>query len=116
MSLPLYMDQHVPAAVTRGLRQRGVDVLTAQEDGASTWDDERLLQRATDLGRVLFSQDRDHLALADLWGRTGREFAGLAYAPQTRVSVGEAARDLELIAKVYDPDDMRNRVEHLPYP
>jgi hypothetical protein len=28
-----YMDQHVPAAVTRGLRERDVDVLTAQEAG-----------------------------------------------------------------------------------
>jgi hypothetical protein len=36
---------------------RSVDVLTAQEDGASELDKDRLLQRATDLGRVLVSQD-----------------------------------------------------------
>jgi hypothetical protein len=36
---------------------RSVDVLTAQEDGASELDNDRLLQRATDLGRVLVSQD-----------------------------------------------------------
>jgi hypothetical protein len=35
MSLALYMDQHVPRAITVGLRLRGVDVLTAFEDGAS---------------------------------------------------------------------------------
>ena len=33
MSLALYMDVHVPAAITRGLRRRSVEVLTAQEDG-----------------------------------------------------------------------------------
>jgi hypothetical protein len=33
--LRLYMDVHVPIAVTYGLRLRGVDVLTAQEDGAA---------------------------------------------------------------------------------
>jgi hypothetical protein len=27
------MDHHIPAAVTAGLRQRRVDVLTAEEDG-----------------------------------------------------------------------------------
>jgi hypothetical protein len=36
MSLALYMDHHVPRAITIGLRLRGVDVLTAYEDGAST--------------------------------------------------------------------------------
>jgi len=32
MSVGLYMDEHVPRAITEGLRLRGVDVLTAQED------------------------------------------------------------------------------------
>ena len=32
-----YMDVHVPAAITQGLRLRGVDALTAQEDGTSEW-------------------------------------------------------------------------------
>ena len=36
MSLALYMDVHVPAAITRGLRRRSVEVLTAQEDGTAT--------------------------------------------------------------------------------
>jgi len=34
MAVGLYMDVHVRRAVTVGLRLRGVDVLTAQEDGA----------------------------------------------------------------------------------
>ena len=32
MSVALYMDEHVHRAITVGLRLRGVDVLTAQED------------------------------------------------------------------------------------
>ena len=35
MSVALYMDVHVPLPITSALRLRGVDVLTAQEDGAS---------------------------------------------------------------------------------
>lgn len=31
--LAVYMDQQVPAAITGGLRERGIDVLTAFEDG-----------------------------------------------------------------------------------
>ena len=39
MPLALYMDQHVPRAITTGLRLRNVDVLTAFEDGFSDVDD-----------------------------------------------------------------------------
>ena len=35
MSVGLYRDVHVPAAITRGLLLRGVDVLTAQLDGTT---------------------------------------------------------------------------------
>lgn len=46
------MDVHVPCAVTTALRMRMIDVLTAQEDGATQLDG-RLLQRASELGRIL---------------------------------------------------------------
>ncbi len=55
------MDVHIRRAVTSALRLRSVDVLTAQEDGAAELDDYRLLERATELGRVLVSQDDDLL-------------------------------------------------------
>lgn len=113
--MPLYMDQHVRAEITAGLRQRGIDVLTAFEDGADDWEDEHLFERATLLGRVLFSQDRDLLALARHWLQTGREFSGLAYAHQRKISIGQAIDDLELIAVALDPQDMRNVVVYLPF-
>jgi hypothetical protein len=42
-----------------GSGRRGVDVLTAQEDGSATLDDPPLLDRVTQLERVIFSQDED---------------------------------------------------------
>jgi hypothetical protein len=59
MPLTLYMDVHVPIVVTESLRRKGLDVLTSQDDGTATLDDETLLARASELGRVLFSQDQD---------------------------------------------------------
>jgi hypothetical protein len=35
--IKFFMDEHVPLAVTRGLRRRGVDVLTAKEHPSATW-------------------------------------------------------------------------------
>ena len=36
MTIGLYMDHHVKAAVTDGLRRRGVDVITCAEDDTDT--------------------------------------------------------------------------------
>jgi hypothetical protein len=109
------MDHHVPAAITAGLRQRGVDVRTVEEDGSNALDDNALLERSTTLGRILFTQDHDLLAITHQWITDGREFAGIDYAHQLTISIGQAVRDLELLAKALDPEDMRNCIEYLPY-
>lgn len=74
MPLILYMDVHVPIVVTESLRRKGLDVLTSQDDGTATLDDETLLARANEMGRVLFSQDQDFLRIAAEWQRAGRTF------------------------------------------
>lgn len=114
MSLSFYLDHHVPMAIAAGLRQRQIDVLTAQDDGRADWDDDRLLERALELSRVVFTQDRDFLVLAADWQRQDREFAGMVYCHQLRVTIGGAVHDLALIATLISLDDMRNRVEFLP--
>jgi len=114
MSVALYMDEHVHRAITVGLRLRGVDVLTAQENGRRNTPDAVLLDRAAELGRVMFSQDEDLLAEAKHRQDEGIRFAGVIYAHQLRVTIGTCVRDLELIARVADPQDLANRVEYLP--
>jgi rRNA-processing protein FCF1 len=108
------MDAHVDAAITRGLRARGVQVLTAQEDGSDRLADPALLDRATALGYALFTQDEDLLAEAARRQRAGETFAGVIYGRQRKALIGRYIDDLELLAKVFDPPDMLNRVEYLP--
>lgn len=114
MTTSLYMDVHVRRAVTNGLRLRVVDVLTAQEDGASRLPDPELLDRATELGRILFTQDDDLLREAHFRQETGVAFSGVVYGHQLNVTIGQCIEDLELIAKVGEPEDFANRVEFLP--
>ena len=114
MSVSLYMDVHVRAEITRGLRARGVDVRTAQEDGAHRLEDAALLDRAAALGRLIFSQDEDFLAEATGRQREGVPFAGVVYAHQLRVTLGQCIADLELIAKASDPADVADHVIYLP--
>jgi predicted nuclease of predicted toxin-antitoxin system len=51
------MDVHVPQAITDQLRRRGVNVITAIEDGSAELPDNELLERTSTLGRVIFTQD-----------------------------------------------------------
>lgn len=115
MTIKLYMDVHVPKAITVGLRLRGVDVLTAQEDGAARMPDPELLDRATHLGRVLFSQDDDLLREANRRQAGGESFAGVVYAHQLKVTIGGCISDLALIAEAGELEDLANAVEFLPF-
>lgn len=85
------MDENVHGAITTGLRLRGVDVLTVQEDGYSGIADPIILDRATTIERVIFTQDSDFLIEAI-------EFIG----------IGDCIRDLELIAKLGKSEEFIN--------
>ena len=114
MSVALYMDVHVDRAVTDGLRRRGVDVITAQEDGMRRAPDPVLLDRAMSLSRVIFTQDKDFLSEAHRGQLAGEPFAGVAYAQQQVVSIGTCVNDLEILTGVFDPVDMANHIVYLP--
>lgn len=114
MSVKLYMDVHVPAAVTRGLLLRGVDALTSQLDGTTRLSDTDLLDRATELGRVLFSQDADLLAEAVQRQRNGKFFGGVIYAHQLGITIGQAIQDLQILTETGISNDFVNRIEYLP--
>ncbi|HEV7377748.1 MAG TPA: DUF5615 family PIN-like protein [Pyrinomonadaceae bacterium] len=114
MSVKLYMDVHVRRAVSTGLRLRGVDILTAQEDRAGEIDDSRLLDRATELGRILFTQDDDLLKEAARRQEIGERFAGVIYGHQLNVTVGQCIEDLELITQATKSEEWANQVIYLP--
>jgi len=105
-AVKFYTDEHVARAIVRGLRARGVDVMTAAEAGLSGAADSEHLQRAWSESRVTLTQDHDFLRLH----AEGIEHAGIAYAPQ-HSSIGEIIRWLMLIFQVLNADEMRGRVE-----
>jgi len=114
MALKQYMDHHVPRAITIGLRMRNIDVITAHEDAASSLSDSALLDRAGELGRVLFTQDDDLVVEAVRRQRDALPFSGVIFVHQLRTSIGRCIQDLELITRAGEAKDMANRIEFLP--
>ena len=108
------MDEHVSRAVTVGVRRRGLDVLTVQEDGRTGASDEQVLDRATELGRVLFTQDDDLLAAASTRQKSEVPFCGVIYGHQLTLTIGEAVDDLELVAKAATAAELESQVLFLP--
>jgi predicted nuclease of predicted toxin-antitoxin system len=106
--IAFYLDEHVPRAVTGGLRRRGVDALTAQEAGLQGANDEEHLAFALREGRVTFTQDADFLRLH----AAGRSHPGIVYVPQ-QAPIGAIVRGLMLIYEVLSPEDMTGHVEFL---
>jgi hypothetical protein len=108
------MDHHVHGEITLALRRRNIDVLIALEDGHHDVDDSILLNRATELRRILFSQDRDLLACASASQIASHHFAGLIYAHQLSLTIGQIITDLELICLACEPTELANQVIYLP--
>lgn len=109
------MDHNVPRAITAGLRRRGIDVLSAYEDGAHELEDAALLDRAQELDRVLFSRDDDLIREATRRQREGIAFGGVIYAHQREVSIGHCTLDLHLIAEASEPEELRDLIIFLPF-
>lgn len=114
MAVRLYMDVHIPMAITRQLRLRGVDVVTATEERTNELDDNMLLELASAQGRVIFTHDIRFKAMAENWQRANNPFAGLIYGHAEGASLGQYVRDLELLAKACEQSEMANTVIHLP--
>jgi len=108
------MDEHVPKAITIGLRLRGIDVLTVQEDNFLSKSDSELLDKAGYLKRTVFSHDDDLLVEATKRQRAGQIFYGVIYAHHLKVSIGTCIKDIEILSKFGDLEEIKNQVIFLP--
>jgi hypothetical protein len=115
MAISLYMDVHIPQAITSQLRRRGVYVLTAFDDETQELPDDKLLERVTELKRVLFTQDIRFRVLAETWQIEGKQFSGLIFGHQLGGTIGQFFKDLEFIAKASEIDEWMNIVEYIPF-
>lgn len=65
--------------------------------------------------RVLVTHDKDLLAEGMKRQQTVRPFAGIVYASFEATTTGKLVRDLELVSKVLELQEMVNQIEFLPW-
>jgi len=111
--LRLYFDENVDLRVAEALRRRGVDVLTAREQGMLGASDVAQLAHASTRGAALVTHDHHFLTLAAATTRRGRSHAGVIFIALRRLGIGECVRRLALFADLLDASELRDRVEFL---
>ena len=99
-----YLDENLSPDIAKQLARHGIDVIR----GPLRVDDLSHLKRATALGRVLCTRDRDFLRLHGV----GEEHAGIIKG-QKHHTVGDWVNYLRFVHSACAPGDMRNNVEHL---
>ena len=110
----LYMDVHIPRPITAGLRRRGVGVATAQAVGFGRAADPLMLDRATDLKRILFTRDRDFLQIIEQRFFAGVPHSGVVFAYATMLTYRQCIDDLELVSMASSVEEWLNNLVILP--
>lgn len=117
MEIGYYFDHNASERIARGLERRGVRVVRARDDGFEERADPEILDRATELGLVVFTTDADFYDIATKRYRLHPDvfpsFAGVLYVEQQTLTIGQAIEALELIARVVERDELRGRVAPL---
>lgn len=115
MKIRLYFDEDsTDKDLVLALRSRGIDVVTAYEEGMHGSDDEQELQHARELGRVLYTFNvRDFWRIRAHFMKKGESHPGIILARQQLYSVGEQMRRLIRLMSERSAEDMRDQVEFL---
>ena len=110
----LYADENVSHRVVRGLRRRGLDVVTAQDAALTgTVDDTRHLELATALQRVLITADDDFLPIAARWAAEGRAHPGILHYRMEGATIGGLVNEVSALALDAAPASLASRVVYL---
>lgn len=109
-------DEDFDGRIVRGLRRRmpELDLLRIQDAGLRTFHDRKILEYASQTGRVVISHDiRTMLQFALDRIAKGITMPGLILVPQD-FAIRRAIDELELIAECMDAEQWNNQVKRLP--
>jgi len=108
MAIKFYCDEHIHPAISTAMRNRGADILTAQDVPMLGVVDDSHLQFAASQGRAIITQDTDFLRLH----KTGISHAGILFAHQSK-TMSEIIHSLIRIYQMKTEEAMNNQIEYL---
>ena len=109
MPLPLLCDEHIPYQVIQGLRRRGLDIITVQELNLTSAEDEKIIYKAQEEERVIYTQDTDFLRLH----KSGYKHYGIIYHHPQAYSIGEIIRNIMLICQMTSAQEIKGQIKFL---
>lgn len=115
MQVRLYLDEDASSrSLAQGLRNRGIDVITAVDAEQRKRDDASQLEFATAQGRVIYTYNVSHFhQLHTRWILEGRNHSGIILAAQSRFTIGEQLRRVLKLVATRSAESMQNQVEFL---
>ncbi len=109
----LYADVNFRRAIVRGLRERGLDIITAQDDHTDRLSDTALLTHITQLERAILTHDKDFLLIGQLWQEAGIYFYGIIYVADG-CPIGQCIEEIELLAFAELPESLIGHIRFIP--
>ena len=109
MEIRYQFDEAIPKAIVNGLRQRGVDVMTAAEADLLEASDEEHLAFAKSEARVMFCCDDDFLRLSV----EETEHAGIIYCHQRDRTIGQMVLGLVALWRNQTAEEIKGQVHFL---
>lgn len=103
----LYADENVWLPVVDGLRRRGWDITTVADEGTLGATDRDHLQYAAERDWPILTFDDDFLTLVE---RVDTEHAGIVFAPQGGMQIGELVGRIDATLDAYDDVAMADRI------
>ncbi|MDE2748810.1 MAG: DUF5615 family PIN-like protein [Chloroflexota bacterium] len=107
--LRYYLDENMDPEISEQLRRRGIDALSARDASLLEVSDDVQLRYAASKGRVLCTKDSDFANPAN-WLV---EHDGIAYFPDSSVSIGYAVNALLKLHRKETAESMENRLVYL---
>lgn len=102
--LSLLADEHVPSAVITALSSNGFDVVAVAKERAGI-DDKAVLSLALNQRRVILTNDRDFVLLADQ-----RDHAGILLYTQSTPKPGNVTRAVRRIDRLFEEEAVANEL------
>lgn len=108
-----YTDEHIDAAVVKGLRRRRVSVLTSQESGLRTKSDAEHFEFFIASGYVFYTHDGGCVGRAYEMRRSGQSHPGVVYCHHEKYGIGEQIRRLKELVETRSAEEMIDQIIYL---